>query len=827
MSLKNPKLFGLNVLSSFADVRDKNLALQNINLPPLDLEVILGSSDAGATRNDWVSFSRLVDPLHKTLDRLSRDSGQFNTLLLDRAGTDGSLFGNLKINGSLSGNAIRYRYVDGTGGSATIKIADISTSRTSAWSSSASPVLPTSPISYGARLGIRSGGKLEFGTATTTEPRLQTSIVPQEKEFPSEFPTHKIQTSIGGQTVTLYTMKGIPVIFKGFFRNLNATIKLTDLISDTPASWKIIDTGNANRYSSYKNQGNTTSTINYRSSTSRERFIQFYYNPDKISEIDITSANIRSLPPVKFQSATRIELSYNALREFPNINFVAPNIQELLLRRNPFYLSEFESERKLQSTSTPSGTTTYTILDKIPTGVKQLYLEGTFYGSITQNIFANRFKQLTVFDVGRGGGAYFHPDSAGSSVIPNVASTVENYNVGSNDFRSIDLTADGSNEFNVTQLENLVTLNLYGNYYLSSSGFSFNIAPGNNVIQSINIGSTGLRFPGGVSGKNSLETFSAAYARSLGKLVEKEQAPADNFDYRFNNCNSLKTISLYNAIGLSGSRFPVFTNPNLTSLDLRYTRIKGGDPDGTGSYVIPKETFQNTTNLSGLYIDSGNLLTSAIHPDAFVNVTALYYLWYRSYGRTSGILPSFAGNPNLRYLRLFENAFSGAVPNFAANPNIYYVNLNNNKFTNTIPDYKNLSKLYYLALQNNNFSGIGKFENLPALRFLYFHNNQITGQIPDLSECPRLYYLIISNNKFDGYTPGAFKELYRIRYIDLSDNQLKQSDIDQLLEDLYDNWVSVNRARVTVNLRGNGPPSIKGLEFITILKSKSWNITHD
>ena len=219
MSLKNPKLFGLNVLSSFADVRDKNLALQNINLPPLDLEVILGSSDAGATRNDWVSFSRLVDPLHKTLDRLSKDSGQFNTLLLDRAGTDGSLFGNLKINGSLSGNAIRYRYVDGTGGSATIKIADISTSRTSAWSSSASPVLPTSPISYGARLGIRSGGKLEFGTATTTEPRLQTSIVPQEKEFPSEFPTHKIQTSIGGQTVTLYTMKGIPVIFKGFFNS--------------------------------------------------------------------------------------------------------------------------------------------------------------------------------------------------------------------------------------------------------------------------------------------------------------------------------------------------------------------------------------------------------------------------------------------------------------------------------------------------------------------------------------------------------------------------------------------------------------------------------
>ena len=824
MSLKNPKLFGLNVLSSFADVRDKNIALQNINLPPLDLEIILGSSDAGATRNDWISFSRLVDPLHKTLDRLRNDSGQFNGLLLERAGTDGSLFGNLKINGSLSGNAIRYRYVDGTGSGATIKIADISTSRTSAWSSSASPVLPTSPISYGARLAIRSGGKLEFGTATTTEPRLQTSIVPQEKEFPSEFPTHKIQTSIGGQTVTLYTMKGIPVIFKGFFRNLNATIKLTNLINDTPASWKIIETGNANRYSSYRNQGNTTSTINYRSSISRERFIQFYYNPDKIREISITSANIRSLPPVKFESATRIELSYNALREFPNINFVAPNIQELLLRRNPFYLSEFESERKLQSTSTPSGTTTNTVLDKIPTGVKQLYLEGTFYGSITQNIFADRFQQLTVFDVGRGGGAYFHPDSAGSSVIPNVAPTVETYNVVSNDFRSIDTTtANGTTRCNVSQLENLVTLNLGANYYLSGSGFG--IASGNSVIKSINIGSTGLPFPTGTNGKNSLESFSASYGRNLGKLVDLEGG--SSIEYRFNNCNSLKTIGLYAASGISGSRFPEFTNPNLTSLDLRYTGIKGGAPRGNESFVIPKETFQNTPNLSGLYIDSGNLLSKSIHPDAFVNVTALSYLWYRSYGRTNGNLPSFAGNPNLRYLRLFQNAFSGPVPNFATNPNIYYVNLNNNKFTGTLPKYRNLSKLYYLALQNNNFSGIDDFENLPALRYLYVHNNQITGLIPDLSECPKLYYLIMSNNNFTGYTPGAFKELYRIRYIDLSDNDLSPFDIDKLLEDLKDNWVSVNRGGVTVNLRSNNPPSKRGLDFITSLSKKGWNITYD
>jgi len=95
--LRNPRIFGLAVESNFADVRDKNLALQNILLPPADLSIILGSASAGVTISDWRSLSGLTDPLHKTLDRFNRDSGQFPGLLADRAGTDGSLFGNLLL----------------------------------------------------------------------------------------------------------------------------------------------------------------------------------------------------------------------------------------------------------------------------------------------------------------------------------------------------------------------------------------------------------------------------------------------------------------------------------------------------------------------------------------------------------------------------------------------------------------------------------------------------------------------------------------------------------------------------------------------------------
>ena len=53
------------------------------------------------------------------------------------------------------------------------------------------------------------------------------------------------------------------------------------------------------------------------------------------------------------------------------------------------------------------GATTGTVLDKIPTGTRRIYMEGTFYGSITQNIFANRFTNLSVINFSRGGGHIF------------------------------------------------------------------------------------------------------------------------------------------------------------------------------------------------------------------------------------------------------------------------------------------------------------------------------------------------------------------------------------------------------------------------------------
>ncbi len=444
MTLTNPRIFGLNVNSLLTDVEKKNTAIQNLGINPLDLDIIRGSSNAAMSRFDWISFSRLKSPIYKTLDRFSNESGRFVSILLNRAGTDQTLFGNLDINGSLSGSAIRYRYRDFNQNN--FRIADISTSRVSAWSSSDSrannqdlSVQKLARISYGARVGIIDGGKLQFdpqstatqslGDAQTStfnqqipgpagQPRLQTTIVPEAKEFPSELPTSTIKCKIGNDIVRLYAMKGIPLIFKGFFRNLDALVRFNYINiggQDIKASWKIVETANANLYTNFVNKETNTSFINYRSPVSRERFIQFYYNPNKITEIQIRNANIRELPAVRLSNVCEtLDFAYNQIKTFPNFSFIASNLKNLKTMRNHFYLSDIENERSLNTN----------VLNKIPQSLITLEFEGSFYGSIVRNIISERLYNLTYFHIGRGSGVAFNKKIRPAKVIQKLLGVV-------------------------------------------------------------------------------------------------------------------------------------------------------------------------------------------------------------------------------------------------------------------------------------------------------------------------------------------------------------------------------------------------------------------
>ena len=87
------------------------------------------------------------------------------------------------------------------------------------------------------------------------------------------------------------------------------------------------------------------------------------------------------------------------------------------------------------------------------------------------------------------------------------------------------------------------------------------------------------------------------------------------------------------------------------------------------------------------------------------------------------------------------------------------------------------------------------------------------------------------NNLLTSYKVGAFAKLYRINFIDLKFNNLTQTDLDNILVDLVDNWTSINRGGVSINLKNQTNsandlvfPSEVGYAAARTLASKQWSI---
>ena len=904
MALQNPKLFGYEIKAALTDVSNKSLALRRLNLPPFDLEVIRGSADAGMTQSDWRSFHRLTVPIVKTTAIYSNESSSYLSIINNRSGTDSILFGNLDINGSISGKAIRYNYVkfnESNSANSEVKIADISTSRVSAWSSSDAratnndlSIQANASISYGAQVGIATaGGTLVFndqGNPKTVDgvtyndcrgPRLQTNMTPQAKEFNSEIPTHKIKLKLGTTDTWVYAMKGIPYTVKGFFRNVNASVRLTQFKQDgngnnVAASWKVVETANSNRFVNFPDRGNLDSSISFRSPVARERFIHFYYDPDYIRNVTITGANIAELPQVRLANAKYFNLSSNSLKNFPDFNFVAPGLTELYLHNNPFYLSETESERHLNPT----------IIGRIPTTVTSINLSSNFYGSIrntaeltsfpsavvsentssdiytSKDLIVRRLNNISHFYFGRGGGPYFYPDNVNGidvpSMMPNVSEVCTQYDAYSHDFRKVGATRIAEHSgtypsvtysnphfprgsYNFAAAPALQSLNVSNNYHLTwdvaAPESSFTIA--SDDIRSISISSTNLTIPN-CTNKTLLGSINASWCRnaqsifttwykgtnSSGGTTDDLNEKKSQDGYKFSGCDSLSSLYLSYS-NLKNDTLPEFNNPNLTQLWLYNTGIRGGSPNGTEVNVITDDTFKNAEKITHIQIRSGNLLTNGFSTNCFKPIENLSYLFYHSFGRTGGNLPDFTSNGALNYVWLHNNAFSGSIPSFTGCNNLYYLRLSDNNFSGEIPGFSNLNSLAYLFLYNNNFTSLGTFSGVGNLYRFEAHNNNISGPIPDFTACSNLYYLILFNNNFTSYTTGSFADLRRIRYIDLANNNLPQQAVNQIVSDMYTNYQTHGSSRrITVNLRNNATPGVEALETIELLRLSGWTITY-
>ena len=115
MSYNIPTLYGYKIDNNLSDVINKRIALLRLNIDIDDLEVIRGvASDAGATRDDMIAVTGLESPLYSTLFRFDGETIEYRNILEKVAGVDGTLRGDMFVNGPIGGSAIRYTFTDFT-----------------------------------------------------------------------------------------------------------------------------------------------------------------------------------------------------------------------------------------------------------------------------------------------------------------------------------------------------------------------------------------------------------------------------------------------------------------------------------------------------------------------------------------------------------------------------------------------------------------------------------------------------------------------------------------------------------------------------------------
>ena len=832
-------LYGFRISDNFADIADAQAALRTLDLEIGDLRIIDGAGENGS-REDLQSFSGLQTELYKTLDRYRSDTNVYEGVLRDSSGVDNSLRGNLNLSGPFGASSLRFKFYDSE--SDVFKYANISTSRVSAWSTTTAVPSDADPIYYGARLRIDSGGSIAVD-------RIQWGEEPSLKEFEGEIPTHKITTTINGNTVKLYAMKSIPLKFRGFFRTFNLSASINrGPYSGARLGTKIVNINDSNDVQKYPILSPADNpSFNYRNSRSGERDIELYYPPDGFTRINLNNASIEGLPNAQLNNLSYLDLSSNNIKDFPDIGFFAPNLTNLNLSNNPLYLATASDVRYLNAE----------VVSRMPSSLQSLSLSGTYYGSIQPNNALASLTNLVTLNLNRSGSAFFGPDIVDpDGKCPAVANTVQNYYLNSNDFRTFPTSG-------VKDLPDLRDFRVHGNWTLSDSSFSLD----STQIRYIDIGATRVAIPD-LRNRVNFQTLESYYNQTNNSFYDGKNSSnwetASEAEYKFAGCGSLNRIQAMYNYSIYGY-IPRFKgNRSLYSVDWYACQsLRGGRPpaangainyvgDNTGDqYVLYKDTFQDSPNIGFFRVLSYSLLANkGFQPGTFKNLSNLYYLYWYSYGRTGGSISDantgFAEDlntcSNLVYLIMPVNNFTGNAPSLNNCGNLHYYHLSDNRLTGPVPSF-NRSSLSYIFLHNNQLSSFADqslgFPGCPNLYYIYLYNNNLSGPIPNFTAAgnTQVYYLYVSNNNLSSYTTGSFAGLTNIRVLGVNNNNLTTTDLDNIIDDCYKNYLARPRRGVTVNIRSqngsynpvsSGDPEVPGpLEKINTLKNAGWAILYN
>lgn len=758
-------IFGLNTASDLAQVENKTQALRNLGVDIEDLDVIRGLSDSGVTATDLRNLSGLDIDFRKELKRLNDGVSAYRFLLSSLPDNSDIYRSNLFTSGKIGAESIRYNYYDFSDN--TVKIADISTSRLSVWSSFDETITETSPIFYGGKLEIVEDGS-NAGKLRTTELSVTDSPIPLE--FASETATHLVTLNINGVPTQFYAMKGIPLEFDAFFRSGSFRINVSRPEGAPLPSWKIIDQDSAGSVRRYTNVAvNFTGSLS--DITARPRKMQFFYNPSRITQISMSNLQISNIDLPVMNLLTVLNLSFNELKSIPDLNTISPNLLTLSLTGNNL---------------TRSSETMNTQITRLPQSLTRLEVSGAFSDTAFVDMrTALPNLQIMIHDANFTSRNRRNMNHTGSTHA--VSSTIREYFIRGHRYQSLheslstalDLQRVHIGSNNITSLSNGSEIT-----FASENLTEFDSDYGNrhNVVN--------------VSGKSNLTIYKHRHARNL--------VGSSTIENKFTGCSSLREINFY-ACDATGTITETFKNlPNLLTLDLRSTRLQGN---------IDNNTFSGTSNLRNLFI-TGGLFNSEnfFSAESMYNIPDIRTVIVSENRQIRGSLPDFSRNLNLNTIFISSTGLSGNIPVFASNRSLRTVILNNGKtatasgFSGAMPAIKSdtISNINF----NNNSLVSSQESPFPVLECrslsnLELFNNLFAGTLGDFSKCLNLSTINLGNNQFSSYTPGSLRNCTRLRSLNISNNRLTLNAVSLLMVDLLENYNLNRRSGVGINLLGN------------------------
>lgn len=782
---------GLNVQLAMNDVDNAAQSLINLGLDQRDLALISGlSSSASVEQQEIHTVAGLVVDQKKELAALARSSTTVGGLLNSLRDIGQPLDFNLEIDNQINAAAIKYNYLDFSNPTGNPKIADISTSRVSSWSSIGSSIL--------------YGGEVEVSGDTVTLSALATSSAPIQKTFRAEVATHKIKIKINGSDTEFLAMKGIPLEWDGFFRNVDlshAVVSVSDSQGIVPPVWRITNKAGGQSYNTTSIGAGTVDSpavYGFRDSSSKARKIEFFYNPLNIRELRLPGCNLTEWTNVGLDNIQRIDINNNDFYELPKFGPTSRGGQGLAVDLKKITISANDMSRAEDSTGAQIPANTQ--LNTLPTTLTHLTMNGVFSDSTTIDLTDYEDLNFLQFQTyysrnaqRRMTGGTISPKTFIDSANPKVKG-INQYRVYHQPYSQLDAGVCASP--NLTYL--YIPWCGISTAENRSGGTQAITIASNNIGEVISYGNPHNVID--MSTKTTLTNYVQAYSNP-------DSSKDRNLTGKFSSCTGLTQIYCYASYTLQANIGSAFANQSLSSLntlDLRWTSASGGLEDNSfdGADALQHIRFAGSAHNDNDFYGTAASKSNSKNGEVFSNMANLQWLYVYSNGNIAGELPDFSNNTNMRGIYIRNTNTNGPLPNLVSNQSLYYLRLDSNAMTGTIPTWST-NALSYVFCYNNQLSGSLPALNTPYLYYLYLQNNNLSGNIPDMSGAIRLQRLYLNSNSISGYNQNALKYNTSLSILDLSNNQLTASVGTPLINDLYDNYAGNPRSGVSINLLGN------------------------